>query len=132
MYSKSYSEVKKQLTLKRAEHALEENKPLSSNMKDALFSEFSDMWLRSIQSSVKESTWIKYRNILKCSIVPQLENIKLSEIDYAVVSNMCNELMDSGGKDKHGLSTKTVSDALSLTKAVIKYASRMKYQTDLL
>lgn len=130
VYSKSYSEVKKKLILKRAEYALEENKPSSSTMKDALFSELSEMWLRSIQSSVRESTWIKYRNILKCNIVPRLGNTNLSEIDYSVISALCNDLMESGGKDQSGLATKTVADALSLTKVVIKYASRMKYITD--
>lgn len=130
VYSKSYSEVKKQLILKRAEYAQEDNKPSASIMKDALFSDFSEIWIRSIQSSVKESTWIRYRNILKCSIVPYLGCLKLSEIDYAIVSNMCNKLLNTGGKEQHGLSTKTVADALSLTKAVIKYASRMKYMTD--
>lgn len=130
VYSKSYSEVKKQLILKRAEYALEENKPSASAMKDALFSEVSEMWLRSIQASVKESTWIKYRNILKCNVATRLGNTKLSEIDYSLVSALCNDLMASGGKNQSGLATKTVADALSLTKAVIKYASRMKYMTD--
>lgn len=130
IYSKSYSEVKKHLILKRAEYTLEENKPSASTLKDALFSELSEMWLRSIQASVKESTWIKYRNILKCSIVPRLGNTNLSEIDYSAVSTLCNDLMESGGKDQSRLAAKTVADALSLTKAVIKYASRMKYMTD--
>jgi integrase len=130
VYSKSYSEVKKQLILKRAEYAREENKPSVLTMKDAQFSELSEIWLRSIQTSVKESTWIKYRNILKCSIIPRLGNTNLSEIDYSVVSTLCNDLMESGGKDQSGLAAKTVADALSLTKAVIKYASRMKYMTD--
>lgn len=130
VYSKTYSEVKKQLILKRAEYALEENKPSVSVMKDGKFSELSEMWSRSTQASVKESTWNKYRNILKCSIVPRLGNKNLSEIDYSVVSALCNDLMESGGKDQSGLAAKTVADALSLTKAVIKYASRMKYLTD--
>lgn len=130
VYSKSYSEVKKQLILKRAEYARGENKPSASTIKDALFSEMSEMWLQSIQASVKESTWIKYRNILKCSIVPQLGSMKLSEIDYSVVSALCNNLMESGGKNQSGLAAKTVADALSLTKTVIKYASRMKCMTD--
>lgn len=130
VYSKSYTEVKKKLILKRAEYALEEKKTSASTMKGALFSELSEMWLRSIQSSVKESTWIKYRNILKCSVNPRLGNKNLSEIDYSVVSALCNDLMESGGKDQSGLAAKTVADALSLTKTVIKYASRMKYMTD--
>lgn len=99
VYSKSYSEIKKKLILKRAEYALEENEPSASTMKDALFSELSEMWLRSIQSSVKESTWIKYRNILKCNVDPRLGNKNMSEIDYSVVSALCNDLMESGGKD---------------------------------
>mgnify|MGYP000862180508 CR=1 FL=1 len=53
VYSKSYSEIRKKLILKRAEYALEENEPSASTMKDTLFSELSEMWLRSIQSSVK-------------------------------------------------------------------------------
>lgn len=130
VYSKSYSEVKKQLILKRAEYAREENKPSALSTKDAPFAELSEMWLRSMQASVKESTWIKYRNILKCSIIPRLGNTNLSQIDYSVVSALCNDLMEFGGKDQSGLADKTVADALSLTKSVIKYASRMKYLTD--
>lgn len=98
-------------------------------MKNTLFSDLSEMWLRSIQASVKESTWIKYRNLLKCSIVPQLGNTNLSEIDYSAVSAFYNDLMESGGKDQSGLAAKTVADTLSLTKAVIKYVSQMKYMT---
>lgn len=130
VYSKSYSEVKKQLILKRAEYAREENKPSTSTIKDALFSELSEIWLRSIQASVKDSTWIKYKNILNRSLVPRIGNTNLSEIDYSVASALCNDLMESGGKGQSGLAAKTVADALSLTKAVIKYASRMKYMTD--
>lgn len=54
----------------------------------------------------------------------------MTEIDYSAVSALCNDLMESGSKDQCGLAAKTVADALSLTKAVIKYASRMKYMTD--
>lgn len=130
VYAKSYTDVKKRLIMKRAECALEDNKPSASAMKDILFSDLSEMWLHSVQASVKESSWIKYRNILRCSIIPQLGNRYLSEIDYSAVSFLCNDLLESGGKDHGGLSAKTVADALSLTKAVIKYGSQMKYTTD--
>ncbi len=76
VYSKSYSEVKKKLSIKRAECAMEENKPSASTPDDALFSDVSEMWLRSIQASVKESTWIKYRNILKNNIDQRLGSKK--------------------------------------------------------
>ena len=95
--------------MKRAEYGRKENKPSALVMKDTLFSDLSEMCLRSTLASVKESTWIKYRNILKCSIVPQLGNTNLSEIDYSVVSALCNNLIESGGKDQSGLSAKTVA-----------------------
>lgn len=62
--------------------------------------------------------------------MPRLKNTNLSETDYSVVSVLCNDLMKSGDKDQSCLAAKTVADALSLTKAVIKYASLMKYLTD--
>lgn len=57
VYSKSYSEVRKKLVLKRAEYAMEENKPSASSSKDALFSDLAEMWLRSIEATVKESSF---------------------------------------------------------------------------
>ncbi len=130
VYSKSYSEVKKQLILRRAEYAQEGNNPSKLSLKDAQFSELSEMWLSSIRTSIKESTWIKYRNTLKCNIIPRIGDVNLSAIDYAAVSNLCSELQEAGGKNRNGLSSKSAADALSLTKSVLKYASRMKYITD--
>lgn len=43
---------------------------------------------------------------------------------------MCSELLISGGESGKGLSSKTVSDTLSIIKAVVKYADRMKFITD--
>lgn len=130
IYGKSYLEVKKELTLKRAECAQEENKPSESTLIDAPFSTISELWLQSIHSTVKQSTWIKYRNILNCNIIPRIGSQNLSIIDYSVVLALCTELLEVGGRNQNGLSNKTVSDVLVLIKSVIKYASRMKYITD--
>lgn len=128
--ARSYSEVKKKLVIKRAECTREENKPSVSALKDTTFSVVSELWLQLIQSTVKQSTWIKYRNILNCNIIPRIGTQNISTLDYSAISNMCTELLSSGGKNQNGLAGKTVADALSLTKAVIRYASRMKYSTD--
>ena len=130
VYAKSYSEVKQKLNLKRAEYVWEEDKPSMESKKDASFSNVSYLWLMSIKSSVKESTWIKYRNILNCQITPKIGAKNISTIDYETVSKMCSEMLISGDKSGKGLSSKTVSDTLSVIKAVIKYAGRMKFITD--
>lgn len=131
VYSKSYSEVRKKLFLKRAEYSEIDNKKSGSICKDGLFSNLSDMWISAIQSSIKKSTWIKYSYILKCNIIPIIGKEHLKDLDYSIISKMCKELLESGGKKKRGLGPKTVSDSLAVTKAVIKYASRMKYEIDL-
>lgn len=130
VYAKSYSEVKKKLNLKRAEHFLEEGKPSKTSQKDVPFATVSDLWLMSMKSLVKESTWIKYRNTLNCQIIPKIGIKNISTIDYEAVSGMCSELLISGGESSKGLSSKTVSDTLSIIKAVVKYADRMKFITD--
>lgn len=130
VYAKSYSEAKKKLNLKRAEHVLEEDKPSKESQKEAPFSTVSDLWLTSMKSSVKESTWIKYRNTLNCQIIPKIGMKNIGTIDYETVSGMCSEMLISGGESGNGLSSKTVSDALSIIKAVVKYADRMKFITD--
>lgn len=130
VYAKSYSEVKQKLNLKRAEYVWEEDKPSMKSQKDASFSNVSYLWLMSIKSSVKESTWIKYRNILNCQIIPKIGEKNISKIDYETVSETCGEMLISGGKSGKGLSSKTVSDTLSIIKTVIKYAGRMKFIID--
>ena len=130
VYAKSYSEVKKRLNQKRAENVLEEDKPSRTLQKTAPFSTVSNLWLMSMKSSVKESTWIKYRNTLNCQIIPKIGVQNINTIDYETVSGICSEMLITGGKSGKGLSSKTVSDALSIIKAVIKYADRMKFITD--
>ncbi len=130
VYAKSYSEVKKKVNLKRAEIVLEESKLPKVSLKDAPFSTVAESWLMYMKSLVKESTWIKYRNTLKCQLIPQIGMNNISTIDYETVTMMCNEMLMFGGKAGNGLSSKTVSDAVSIIKAIVKYADRMKFITD--
>lgn len=130
VYSKSYSEVKKKLALKKAEYSEISNYKTTSKTKNGKFTEVSDMWISSIQTSIKESTLSKYKNVLKCNIIPLIGNEQLKDIDYSVVTKMCNDLLESGRKNKNGLAPKTVSDALAVTKSVLKYAAQIKYEID--
>lgn len=130
VYSKSYSEVKKKLALKKVEYSEISNNKTISKAKIGKFTDLSDMWISSIQTSIKESTFIKYKNVLKCNIIPLIGNEQLKDIDYSVVTKMCNDLLVYGGKNRTGLAPKTVSDALSVTKSVLKYADQLKYEID--
>ena len=130
VYAKTYSDVKKKLLMKKTDALTALNIPNRNESKDASFSEISDLWLIAIRSSIKESTRFKYRNSLKKHIAPKIGKIYISKIDYELTHRMCNKLLETGGKTQNGLSNKTVSDILSILKAVIKYAERLKYNID--
>lgn len=130
VYAKSYSEAKTKLNLKRAEYISEEVILSKTKKKDAPFSTISNLWLTSMRSSVKESTWIKYRNTLNSQIIPKIGVKNISTVDYETVSKMCSNMLLSYDDSNKRLSSKTILDALSITKAIIKYAERMKFITD--
>lgn len=130
IYGKSYSEVKKKLFQKRIEQECEKSKYVLDKPENPIFENVAALWLKETKPGVKESTWIKYHNMLNSYINPHLGNIKISMIDYELVSGLCIELLTVGGVEKKGLSSKTVSDVLSIIKSVLKYASRRKYQID--
>lgn len=130
VYAKTYTEAKKLLLQKRADTSFEHPKESSVCPFPISFSALSEEWLFAIQVSVKESTLIKYRNLLNCSILPHLGARKLSEIDYSLLSSFRSELLECGGRKQSGLSEKTVADALSITKSILKYGLQKKYPID--
>ena len=130
VYAKTYSEVKRKLNLKRTEVVQEKGSLPKTSQKDISFAAIADFWLISVKSSVKESTWIKYRNTVNCQIIPRIGEKNISTIDYETVFGICSDMLASGGTAGEGLSSKTVSDALSIIKAIIKYADRLKFITD--
>ena len=130
IYGKSYSEVKKALAIKRAKVIQEDAMPSGQAAKDDKYSSVALLWSADIKSKVKESTWVKYQNLLNAYILPAIGDKYISRIDYAFISDLCTELLSKGGASGLGLSCKTVSDTLSVVRASLKYAIRMKYAVD--
>ena len=130
IYGKSYSEVKKKLLSKRVEIECMEATNLSKRSKDPTFEELASLWLSETKHEVKESTGVKYQNMLNGYIIPCLGDLKISTIDYEIVSGLCVELLSVGGANRQGLSSKTVSDVLSIIKAILKFSSRRKHTID--
>lgn len=88
-----------------------------------LFAEIITDWFQNICPRVKESTVIKYQNILKSYILPILGEKRLNDITYDCLENYCNYLLLNGGCNHQGLSSKTVSDTISLLKNALRFAS---------
>lgn len=118
IYGSTYRDVKKNLQIKK--NTVLETDTISNNF--VLFSIVANEWLKSMAPKFKESTKIKYHNLLKMYILPKLGEISIQEITTVQIDQFCNELLASGGKNGSGLSTKTVTDVLCLIKSIIRYA----------
>lgn len=130
VYGKSYSEVKKKLELKKTQ-CYQRTNVQSFIGQDILFKDICILWLEDIKSTLKESSYIRYSNIISTYIILLLGDIAINDIDYALLSSYVSELLSSGGTKGEGLSSKTVADILSVIKSILKYASRCKYEVDL-
>lgn len=130
VYAKTYTEAKKLLLQKRADTLVDAPKGSASSPSSVAFSALSEEWLLAIQGMVKDSTIIKYRNLLTCSILPHLGTRTLAEIDYSLLCAFRTELLEHGGRQQNGLSEKTTADALSITKSILKYGLQKKHQID--
>lgn len=121
LYARTYTEVKAKLL--RAQNYI----PLINevkNLKDKEKYEYwLDEWLRTKRLSVKESTYIRYRNTIKNHIKPDLGKYPISKISTSLMEQFVSHKLQDGRKDgKGGLSPKSMSDIMVIIKESFKYA----------
>lgn len=118
VYAKSYKDIKEKLNSAKASAA-----ELS---KDITFEASAAQWIQIGSANLKESTCIKYRNLLKNHILPELGPCRISKMETAFLENYLCQKLESGRLDgKGGLSQKTVRDILSVIKLVLKHAKAL-------
>ncbi len=82
-----------------------------------------DGWLVFIQPRVKESTFIRYRNIVDNHIRPRLGCLSIQQIGTSKMEEYVSELLRDGRLDRMGgLSSKSVSDILTVVKETFRYS----------
>lgn len=86
------------------------------------FGALSENWLRTRHTSVKESTYIKYRNLLQHYILPRLGTIPVMQITVDILNQFYDWLLTKGGWRQQGVSPKTASDTFSIVRSVLRYA----------
>lgn len=122
VYAKTYREVKRKLRDKSISCVSPQCTP---ELKDPnLFSSVALDWFESVKSQTKESTTNKYHNMLSSYILPAYGEKALDSITYDFIESHCNFLLSSGGKKETGLSTKTVTDILSVIRNILKFAAK--------
>lgn len=127
VYATSYKEVRKKRSLAVANIPSVSSEQMSDQQTSLSFTQLCDNWLISVKPQLKESSYIKYRNLLHTYIFPELSDISLEQITSARLHFFCEKLLNCGGASQKGLSSKTVSDILSLIRNIIHFAEMLGF-----
>lgn len=120
VYARSYTEVKEKL--EKAKQALKARQiPVS---KAGSVTDVGQNWLAEVSPDLKESSVIKYEDLLRCYIYPSLGEYELSDITNDQLMDFTTDLKRSGGKSGQGLSCSTVSEVVSVIGGLRGYALR--------
>lgn len=124
VYASTYCEAKTKLISAVASNSPVQAEPAHSSQTDHSdqFGRVATQWLENIRSQVKESTYNKYRNLLESYILPEIGDMLLCGISQETIKSHCDGLLLRGGREKTGLSAKTVSDVLSVIRSVLRFA----------
>ena len=122
VYAKTYREVKAKLIDKSL--AQISSATVSPEVSTDLFEYVAMEWFNSITPQVKESTSNKYWNLLNSYILPTFGSKLLCDITHEFLETQCSLFLKTGGSKGKGLSSKTVSDILSLIRNILQFATR--------
>lgn len=84
--------------------------------------DYAVRWLSSMRYKVKESTYMKYWNLVNSYIIPELGGLAWPELNRETLELFLVRMRTSGGKNRQGLSPKTVSDVLAAVRQISRYA----------
>lgn len=88
------------------------------------FRRASELWMERVQPRLKESSIVKYRNIINIHLLPYFREMNMTDITSADVLAFCNTLIRPEEKGALRRSPKTAVDILTVLKAIYKFASR--------
>lgn len=115
IYGKSYSDIKRKLEIAK------QNSISLQSFYEYHFSLFCIEWLKEHRKNIKESTYIKYYNIIYMYIIPDLGEIQFNKISIQMMNQFIQKLLNQGSQNGQGLSTKSVADVISVFKNIMRY-----------
>ena len=125
VYAPTYKEAKRkrsQAVLNIEANPTVPRKAPENTIPPCFIRKLADDWMNSIQSQIKKSSYVKYYNILHSYILPEFDNVPLSELTSSRIQKFCDDLLTHGSSSGEGLSPKTVLDILSLMRSLLRYA----------
>lgn len=123
LYAHNYYDLKQKL--RKCLQELKEQTEISkvSDSDCISFKTISEAWLNSTKPQIKESTYVKYVNLLNTYISPYFGEKCIENINYEYIEYFSTQMLTQGGKNSNGLSAKTVNDCLVLIRIILAYAA---------
>lgn len=126
VYGKSYRDVRERL--QEARNQWEQNpEGEGAGTRQITFEEICGIWLHDSQTTLKESSAVKYRHMLRRYLLPVFGARDIGEISTEDLISFIHSLREDGGAQGQGLSAKTAADIISILKTVRKYALARRY-----
>ena len=121
-YGRTYKEAKDKMFMTlpyvSCNSALQPNDVGSS----LCFGRLLDQWLEISKLRLKESSYVKFRNLIKKHIKPHLSGYLLADITSTVLNKFIAGKLKTNNADGKGLSRKTMKDILSIVKSALRFA----------
>lgn len=120
VYGKTYREVKDKII-----STIAADEPVSLKKgKDRNFCEVLNMWMENNRIRYKGATENKYQYLIDTHIMPELGNVKLSQLTAPRVNAFLQQKMESGRiNDYGGLSPSYVRSIMLIINAALRFAS---------
>lgn len=92
------------------------------------FSGLASEWLENSRIRIKESSYIKYRNLLRNHILPEIGEDHLVMLTTERIGIFIRKKLIEGRRDgKGGLSEKSVKDITALLRSICSYGNQLDY-----
>lgn len=131
VFAHSYKEVKIKLTDAKTRLASNTSvaPAIASELLICSFSRASDEWIQANKSQWKESSTVKYINILNNHLLPEFGQINITDIARTDIQAYISKLLMIGGRNNTGLAPKTINSIISVMKNIFEFAAETKQYT---
>lgn len=122
LYDKTYGGVKGKLLRAKSNLSISsiDDKGFTNNAK---YEYWLCLWLSKKKLLIKDSTYIRYLNIVNNHILPMLGRYPINKISTSLMEEFVKKKLEIGKLDKSGgISPKMMSDIIAIIKETFKYA----------
>lgn len=128
VFAKTYKEVKYKLTTIKnsAVPISHENSIEQESIPGDCFSAVAEEWFVSKRPQWKQSSVVKYANILDLYLLPNFADRAITKITRDEIISFSSKLLTDGGVSGKALSPKTITSILSVLKNIFGYAVQTK------